>query len=407
MIYDLIIIGAGASGLFAAAYLAQKDPKMKVLVLEKTSQPASKLLLSGSGQCNFTHNSPPEDYIQHYGSHGKSLKHVLYNFTANDSMFFFKTLDIPSFIREDGKVFPASLKASDISDGLLKLAQSGKIEFKLNQNITNIEAFDLFFAVKTTKTSYQTKKILITVGGKSYPITGSDGSLYPLIEKLGHTLIPIKPALCPPVIKKYHYASLTGISFQDLPMTLVKPDNKKKHFKGDMVFTHFSISGPLILDASRYFEKEDKLIFNFTPFSSYEAFLKDYSILIKRNPRKIIKNILSFYSIPQALILIIFNDLKLSPSIDFHSISKEKHEKLLKALYAFELVIESPGSFKMAMCTAGGVSLKELNMKTMESKLLKDLYFAGEVIDADGDTGGYNIHAAFAEAKTAIDHIIG
>lgn len=403
--FDLIIIGAGAAGLFAGALAGLEHKGKKILIMEKNSKPGIKLLLSGSGQCNFTHTGLPEEFIKHYGDKGKSVKHVLYQLTSEGLISFFAEHGLESDIREDGKVFPLSRQAEDIRNLLYTLADRGGVEFKLNQNITSIEKQDKMFNVITSRTTYKTKNILITTGGKSYQITGTNWNGYDLISSLGHSIVDLKPALCPPVIKKFHHASLMGISFKNIQMTLKKANNKKKHFQGDMLFTHFGVSGPLVLDASRFYEPGDKLIFNFTPFSKYEEFLKDFMMLIKRNPKKIIKNVLSFYPIPAALVLINMQDLNIPANEDFHNINKKKLDKLLESLYAFELEVASPGSYAVAMATNGGVSLKEINMKTMESKVVNNLYFAGEVVDVDADTGGYNIHFAFASAKLAIEDI--
>lgn len=405
MNYDLIIIGAGAAGLYAAYRASLIKPDAKVLILEKTAVCGTKVLLSGNGQCNFTHHETPEAFLKHYGDQSKFVKPAVYELTAQTLIDDFSQHGIYAHIRDDGKVFPQSLNAADIRDFLQHSAQSKGFEFKNNQNILSISKNDHLFVIKTSRTQYQAKHLLITTGGKSYQITGTQWNAYELIESLGHTINELKPALCPPVFKNFHYASLMGISFQNITMTLIKTNKKKKNFVGDMLFTHFGVSGPLVLDASRYFEKGDILQFNFTPFKNYESFLEDFIKLCKKNPRKIIKNILNYYPIPNALVLMILQDLNISATQDIFSISKQKTEKLLRAFCAFQLEISELGSFKTAMVTHGGVSLKEVSSKSMESKLLPKLYFAGEVLDVDADTGGYNIHFAFASAKLAIDHI--
>ena len=404
-VYDLIIIGAGAAGLFAGALSAQSDKLRKVLILEKNSKPGVKILLSGNGQCNFTHNAAPADFVKHYGDKSNAVKHVIYNLTSDNLIKYFQDNGIDPFIREDDKVFPASMKAEDIRNLLLNKIETAGIELKYSQNIIELCKHEDIFTIKTSRTSYQSKRLLIASGGLSYLMTGTNWNAFELIEGLGHKIVPLKPALCPPKIKDFIYASLMGISFKDISMTLKKADNKKKHFQGDMLFTHFGVSGPLVLDASRYFDKGDKLIFNFTPFAKFQDFTHDFVKLMKRNPKKIIRNILSFYPIPAALILIVMQKLNIPITADVYNISNKKLDKLLEALFYFELEILEPGSYNIAMATSGGVDLKEINMKTMESKLITNLYFAGEVLDVDGDTGGYNIHFAFASAYTAINSI--
>ncbi|HPK40507.1 MAG TPA: aminoacetone oxidase family FAD-binding enzyme [Candidatus Cloacimonadota bacterium] len=403
--YDLIIIGAGAGGLFASAYAGYNFQNKRILVLEKTSKPGIKLLMSGSGQCNFTHAAMPEDFIMHYGENGRKIKHVIYSLNYLQLMDLMSKMGIASIIREDGKVFPQSLQATDIRDAFLHQASKNKTCFKYNEDIKEVVFQDSHYTIKTGSDSYQAKNILWATGGKSSLIKSFENNSYSLLQGLGHEVIPLKPALVPPELKNYIYGSLTGISFKDIQMSVISANKKARQFIGDMLFTHHGVSGPVVLDASRYFANGDILSFNFTTFKNYEAFYQDFQEKMQASPKKTIRNLLLEYALPEALINLLMDNLGIDRLLNSHNIRKENLVKLLKKLTDFDLEIKNLGSWQKAMVTSGGVSLRDINTKTMESKLYPGMYFAGEILDIDGDTGGYNIHFAMASAKLAIGNI--
>jgi len=403
MKYDVIVIGAGVAGLFSSLSIKNK----KVLLLEKNTSPGKKLLLSGAGQCNYTNNCSTSDFLKKYGDKGRFVKNALYNFTNKDAMDFFENTGITSTIREDNKVFPSSFKASDILDALVKGCKENKTEIIYNEAAEKIsydENNKLFF-VKTSKNSYASERLIITSGGKSYANTGSTGDGYVFAKIMGHKIIEPKQALAPVYVKNYKFKDLSGISFENIKISLWKTNKKAKEFAGDFLFTHVNISGPVILNNSRYIEKGDILKINFTGFSNTEEFRKFFENTIINSGKLNVKTVLRQLDLPKRFIEKIMELANVDEDISCSQLDKKRRKNLMEFLSNYAVIVEKLGDFEIAMVTKGGVSTDEINSKTMESKIVPGLYFAGEVIDYDGDTGGFNIQAALSTGKLAADSI--
>lgn len=401
--YDLIIIGAGPAGLFTALSLSSSDKK--ILMLEKNSSAGKKLLLSGSGQCNLTHAGNIDSFFLKYGSKSNFIKPALLNFTNDALIKFIEENGLPLFEREDGKIFPESLKASDLLQLLLSLCSAENITIKYDEQASDINLINDQFDIRTSAGNYSSKILLLSTGGKSYPRTGSSGDGYGFAEKLGHTIIPPKPALAPLKIKNYSFGGLSGISISGVQSKLIRNDKPIAQITGDILFTHKNISGPAVLNISRYAEKDDILIIDFTKnteISSLEDFIKKESAVNgKRSIRSVLKNI----ALPGRLIDILLDLSEVNPEIKSAELSKLSRKKIVEYFTDFKLLIEETEGFEVAMATSGGINTEEINRKTMESKIVRGLYFAGEIIDIDGDSGGYNIQAAFSTGKLAADSI--
>lgn len=403
MKYDAIVIGAGAAGLFSTLSIKNK----KVLLLEKNSSAGKKLLISGAGQCNYTNNCEMSEFLKKYGDKGRFVKAALYNFTNKDAIKFFEKHGLSSTIREDNKVFPSSFKASDIVDALVKSCRENNAEIIYNESaekITYNENNKLFF-IKTSKNYYASEKLIITAGGKSYPNTGSTGDGHVFAKSMGHKIAEPKQALVPVYIENYKFKDLSGISFENIKITLWRNNKKINEFAGDLLFTHVNISGPVILNNSRYIEKGDVLRINFTQFSNYEEFKNYFEDTISGSGKLNVKTVLKQLDIPKRFIDKIMELSGVDDSIICSQLDKNSRKKMIELVSNHALKVERLGDFHIAMVTKGGVSTDEINSKTMESKIVPNLYFAGEVIDYDGDTGGFNIQAAFSTGKLAADSI--
>ncbi len=402
MIYDVIIVGAGASGLFSALSIKNK----KVLLIEKNKEPGKKILISGAGQCNYTNNCTLDEFLIRYGKRGRFLKSALYNFTNKDAMEFFYNVGVKSFIREDNKVFPKSLNASDILDALISCCKKNGVDFLYGSPVENIMyGEDKLFIVKTSKSTYVSCNLIIATGGISYPNTGSTGDGYKLAISLGHKIIKPTESLTPIYTENYDFKDLSGISFANIAVALWRNNKKINEFNGDFLFTHVNLSGPVILNNSRYIEKGDILRINFTSYKNSEEFKSHFENLILTSGKMNVKTVLKSYNLPKRFIEKIIKLASIREELICSQLDKNKRNKLIELISNHPFKVEKLGGFHIAMVTKGGVSTEEINQKTMESKIIPHLYFVGEVIDYDGDTGGFNIQAAFSTGKLAADSI--
>lgn len=407
MVYDLIIIGAGAAGLFSGASLSKP---VNGLILEKSSAPGKKLLMSGGGQCNLTHGGSVKEFISHYGGKGNLIRSILYQFNNQAVMEFFQKRGVPLFLREDGKVFPESLKARDILESLMKSCLENGLQFQLNSPVTGISSDAdasegiLIYSVRCGDAVYRAKKLIIATGGCSYPTTGSDGGFFSILENLGISITPTKPALVPIYVQEYPYKEIPGIAFSNA--TLFIYNTKKIAETSDaLLLTHDGFSGPAILNLARDARTGNEVVINYFPSKSPETIRKELTQAIQGNPKQIL-NVLHEYlrvdspssqtEIPKRFLEVLCNRAHLDPTQKSSQLSGAALKSIVRLLTADRHSISGLGGYNTAMVTAGGISLDEVNMKTLECKKFPSIYFAGEVLDVDGDTGGYNLQFAFS-----------
>ncbi len=388
--YDVVIVGSGPAGLFCAANLAPA----KVLILEKMKLPGRKLLLSGSGQCNLTHAGDVKSFTLNYGDHGAFVRPALMAFSNKATMDFFEKNGVPVQINENDKVFPVSLLADDVLDALFDVCDKAGVEINYREAVKSITPTSNGYAVQTSVAAYQTKYVVIATGGMSYPMTGSTGDGYELAKGLGHTIIPPEPSLTPVYVADHILRDLSGIS---LPAKVAVWHDGKKLItrEGDLLITRFGYSGPVILDGSRWMRAGDVLKISFTPMSHDEtdALMKERTA---GSGAKLVYNLLYGLSCPERLMRALVFAAGIPDETTGAQLTAKMRSALVTNLTEFPVQIEKLGDFGVAMCTSGGVSLSEINKKTCESKVAPGIFFAGEVMDIDGDTGGYNIQAAFS-----------
>ncbi len=394
---DTIIIGAGAAGLMAAASLFPS-----VLVLEKKKRPGLKLLISGSGQCNLTHSGNIEEFLFHYGSRGRFLKPALYSFSNTDTVDFFESRNTALKEREDGKVFPESLRSSDILNCLLSEIRKKGNRIEYNSAVTKVEKRENSFVVRSDTEKYRCRNLIIASGGKSYPETGSTGDGYLFAESLGHPVIKPLPGLTPVRIKNHKLSDLSGISFKNLKVFHWRYGKKIAEYEGDLLITHNGLSGPVILDNSRNILTGDILKACFSEIPDGFSRFRD---MVKKSGRLTVKKYLHEYELPSRLSLYLINASGIGEDIRCADIRIEELKKLYENISSFPFSVSNTGGFNEAMVTAGGVDISFIDPRSMESRIHKNLYFAGEVIDIDGDSGGYNIQAAFSTGRKAADSI--
>ena len=399
-LYDTIVIGAGAAGLF---YGALSEHGSDSLIIDHSERPGLKLLLSGSGQCNITHDGSIKDFIPRYGQNGRYIRSALYGANNLSLTEFLNKNGIKTITREDGKIFPESLKASEILNMLIKKSEANGFPLLLKENITDIvSGSDGTYTVSTENSSFKTQKLVIATGGMSYPKTGSDGSFYPLIEKLGIQMTPARPALVPIYTHSYSYKSLSGISFKAVSVRLLENNREVAAATGDILLTHRAFSGPAILDISRYADQGYELEINYIyPITSQKA-----ADMIKAgfqgNSRELHTYISRTFKVPDAFAVKLIEDAGICPYMKTSCTEGDEIAKIAEALTCHRYAVSGTGSFGEAMVTAGGVSLDEVNLRNMESKKHSNLFFIGEVLDIDGDTGGFNLQFAYSSAMAAV-----
>jgi len=404
--YDVIIIGAGPAGLFAAINSGGKD--RKVLVLERNSSAGKKLLISGAGQCNLTHDGEIKDFLNHYGDNGRFLKHALFKFSNSDLMDFFRKKGLDFVSNENGKIFPDTLRAADILSILLEECRKRNVSIKYDQRVEAVSynKENSTFFVESGDQGYKARFLVIATGGKSYGNTGSTGDGYIFAEKLGHTVEKPLPSLTPLYIKNYPFGELSGTSFEQIPISLWRNNKKLKSCIGDVLLTHRNISGPGILNFSRYVLPGDVIRINFIGAENEEGFRGEFIENINSNGKLMIKTILREYPLSRRFIDKLIEIADIPEELRCGDLNKKTRNRLIEMLIGFPMEVEGLGDFHLAMATRGGVSLKEVSPKTMESRIIKGLFFAGEVLDIDGDTGGYNIQAAFSTGMLAAKSIM-
>lgn len=399
MYTDVIIIGAGPAGLFAAKTF--KDTKIKVKVFEATNKLSQKLLISGAGQCNFTNNINIKEFFERYGVQGKFLKRAFHFLDNKQTVEYFKFKGLDSFINENDKVFPHTLKSQDLLDVILRDCKGDNISIELNSKVDRIEKVGEMFNVYVGSKKYESSNVVLAIGGKSYQHTGSAGDIEGFAKSIGCKIKELKPALTPVYVNDYCFTDLSGIALRDITISQYRDNKKQRDIIGDLLFTHKNLSGPIILNNSRYFIKDDELRINMVGYS-YEAFNKYIMKLVNENGKLNLRTILQKNLVlPKRLIELVLEVVGVDGSINCGDLKKDQRAKLVKSFVEFKVIIKKLEGFKIAMVTSGGVDLSRVNKNTMESKDVKNLYFAGEVLDIDGDTGGFNIQAAFSTGNLA------
>ncbi|TDO92147.1 hypothetical protein DFR79_10755 [Halanaerobium saccharolyticum] len=397
---DLIIAGAGPAGLFSAVQAAENNENKKIIILEKNSSAGKKLLISGSGQCNLTHAGDISQFFDHYGENYNFLMGPLYTFDNHQLMKFFKDRGIKFRKARGGKIFPESNKASDILNVLLKEAKARGIKIIYNTPVENVKYKTGRFKIKTADKIYKSKYFLLAAGGKSFPRTGSTGDGFQIASSLGHNIIEPQPALAPVIIKNYQFKMLSGISLKNKEVSLWRKENLIKSWSGDLLLTHQGLSGPGIINYSRYMQKGDiikVMLLNYSKEELENNLLKK----IEREGKLNLLNLLIKFPIAQRLIEKILEIAEIDGSQNAAHLTRQERKEIIEIFSNLEFKIKSLANFNQSMVTKGGIDLSEINPQNMESRIISNFFAAGEVLDIDGDTGGYNLQAAFSTAFLA------
>lgn len=379
-----------------------------VTLLEKMKRPGRKMMITGKGRCNITNAADVPEIIRNIHGNGAFLNSSMRAFDNQDVMEFFRQQGVPVKVERGNRVFPVSDKAQDVVDAMVHRLHELDVRIELEMPVADILLQEGRVAGVRTKSGahYKADAVILAVGGASYPGTGSTGDGYEMAKKLGHTVVPLRPSLVPLETEEEWVKDVQGLSLRNVRATLLAGGEKVQEMFGEMMFTHFGVTGPIILSMSRRAAKclaEGKFVeleLNLKPALTPEKLDARIQRDFEQHIRKSLKNGL-LDLLPHKLIEPVLDCAYLDPEKPVHQVTAEERHRLAETLQHLTLTIAKTRPLAEAIVTAGGVSVREINPKTMESKLVPGFYFAGEVVDVDAYTGGYNLQAAFSMGNAA------
>ncbi|MBE7016017.1 MAG: NAD(P)/FAD-dependent oxidoreductase [Ruminococcaceae bacterium] len=390
------VIGGGPAGMIACGRL--KERVKKVYLIEPNMFLGKKLRITGKGRCNITNIADVEEAMQNIPTNSRFLYSALYSFTNDDIISLLNSYGVATKVERGGRVFPESDSAKDVADALKKYALGKNVEWIKDKAVSIITKDGMVSGVKLLKSSLEVDSVIIATGGASYPLTGSTGDGYKMASELGHSIVEPKPSLVPIVTHEKWVADVMGLSLKNVSITMVNEKGKKIYTDfGEMLFTHFGISGPIALSASCHLKKAKsaKIYLDLKPALTLEQLDKrvcrDFEKYVKKHLQNSLDDLL-----PKNLIPIVIKLSELDPHKEVSSITKEERRRLVNVIKSIELSVKGTRPIDEAIITSGGVKVSEINPSTMESKLVSGLFFAGEVIDVDAYTGGYNLQIAYS-----------
>ena len=414
---NVIVIGGGPAGMMAAITAAEYGNN--VTIIEKNSDFGKKLLITGKGRCNITSSLYMSEFIKNTPGNGQFLYSAFQNYTNTDIIDFLKNQGLEVKEERGNRIFPVTDKSIDVLNCFKSKINELKIKKLFNTRVQKILVQNgEVLGVRTEKEIIQTDKIILATGGKSYPLTGSTGDGYLIAKNIGHKVTEIRPSLVPLVIyEKNECRETQGLSLRNVGIKIIDESKNKLIYEdfGEMIFTHFGISGPTILSGSAHLvrykeidnlmkEQKIKLQIDLKPALTEEQLderiLRDFKEFKNKQFKHALDKLL-----PQKMIPIVIEKTKINEEKRVNEITKEERRNLVKVLKKFELTIKDFRPVEEAIITSGGINIKEINPKTMESKLVKGLYFAGEIIDVDSYTGGFNLQIAYSTGYTAGMHV--
>jgi predicted Rossmann fold flavoprotein len=407
--FHVIVIGAGPAGLTAAGRAASLGAR--VALIEKNDRPGVKLAITGKGRCNITNIAPLEDFLGHFGKNGQFLRQAFFQFFSEDLLSLFEGLGVKTIHERGGRVFPSSEQASDVVSALWRWVQNSGATIRYRTAVSRLTAptgkpLVLEMDGPDGRGTLAADRVVLATGGMTYPGTGSTGDGYRFAGALGHTIVPLRPALVPLETTGNTAPRLQGVSLKNVTVSVVVEGRREAEQFGEMLFTHFGLSGPAVLTLSRRVvdairaKKQAALSIDLKPALNEQKL--DARILrdIREHPGLHAKNLFKEL-LPLKLIPVCLESAAIDPDKPAHQISAVERKRLLKWLKDFRFAVKASRPMSEAIVTAGGVHLKEVNPRTLESLKIGGLHFAGEILDLDADTGGYNLQASFSTGWAA------
>ena len=399
-VYNIIVVGAGVSGLFFSSINTSPGPK---LIINNTVRPGLKLIASGGGQGNITNIVKIKEFIDKYGDNGKLIRKTLYKFNNLDLEQYLTGLGVETCIKNDNKVYLKE-KPQNLIDKLLAKAKKNKFQLITEEEIVDIEYNGIFKIKSQRGTIYKCQQLIIATGGKSYPATGSNATILPSLLRLGIAIKELKPALTPVFVMNYPFEDLAGVSINKVKIKVI--DRKKHQEENSILFAHKYFTGPGILNISRYLESGTKIHINYCPDLNFELAVGKLIKLKENNSIKTISAVSKTLNESEVVLPRRFIEKQLlRTELDdkgwLKEVSNNKLKDLMKLFFEDEYQVENTGGFKDSMVTAGGIALEEIDLNKYEVKKYPGMYIVGEALDIDGSTGGYNIQFAFSSAFVA------
>jgi len=398
--FDVIVVGAGPAGLLAAGRAAEIGGR--VLVLEKMRQAGRKLLITGKGRCNITNNSDIGEFIKHVHPNGRFLRNAFSQYYSKDILDLLKKYGVEVVLERGGRYFPESNKSSDVLAALLAWVKDMKAEIQCGYRVEKLIIENgIIEGVRANGQNFFSKKVILAMGGRSYPATGSSGEGYELARLAGHTIENTRPGLVPLETEGSMAKKLQGLNLKNVNAVVWVDDKKTGEEFGEMLFTHFGLSGPIILTHSRmvvealHLNKKVEITVDLKPALDEKKLDNRLQRDLNEHGKKRLINVFKYW-LPASMIPVFIEVLGIAPEKECHQVSSKERKQIRHLLKNLRFRVSDHRSFKEAIITSGGVSTNEITAKTMESKLVSGLYFAGEMIDLDADTGGYNLQIAYS-----------
>ncbi len=402
-IIDVAIVGGGAAGLAAAIFAARAAPDNSIVVLDGARKLGAKILVAGGGRCNVTNQSvTAADFC---GTHPKIIKRVLSAFPVEQTVSFFREIGVDLKAEQHGKLFPTTDRAQTVLDALMREADRVGVRIQAAHRVTNIEKQIDGFRIETDVAALRARRVILATGGKALPKSGSDGAGIEMARRLGHSIVPLTPALVPFVLAGDFHAPLSGVA-QDVELTVLVDDAKPIRVRGAMLWTHFGVSGPVVLDCSRHWHRariEGRNVAvsaNFLPGQDFATAERAWLELATSNPKLLVRKGLSRW-LPARVAEAVLRKLAIDGATQLAHFKKDERRTLLRALLAWPLPVRDGRGYTHAEATAGGIPLTEIDPRSMSSRKRPGLFLVGEILDVDGRIGGFNFQWAWSSAWVA------
>jgi predicted Rossmann fold flavoprotein len=409
---DIAIVGAGAAGLATAIFARRTDPSLTVVLLDGAKKPGAKILVSGGARCNVTNVTVTERDF--WGGKPTIVRQILRGFAVADTIAFFAEIGVRLHTEADGKLFPNSNRARDVLDALLK--ESDRVGAKLHagHRVLDVVRSDGALLVRTSRADLRARAVVLATGGRSLPKTGSDGAGLAIAERLGHTIVATTPALVPLVVPvpsdgsgraKGFHAALSGVA-QDVELTITVAGKRATRLNGAILWTHFGVSGPVALNASRHLlraqieHRDVSITVSFWPGKTFDQADAELTELGRRRPKSATTTALSA-SLPASVAAALLRHLKIDGTLPLSQLARDARRSLAHALVGWPLPVAGTRGYNFAEATAGGVALEEIDPSTMASRICPSLFLVGEMLDVDGRIGGFNFQWAWSTARMA------